>query len=74
MTNHELLMTAMRQSAVDLNCDAGDFLREENRIVYSVQREGYRKYLELPFACNLVSYGNNIVASISPEAEGVVKA
>ena len=31
-----------------------------------------RKYLPLPFACDLVSYGSNIVAQTAPELEEVV--
>lgn len=73
MTNQEILNIAMRQSAIDLNCEAGDFLLKENKIVYSEPSSGARKYLELPFGCNLVSYGNNIVASVSREAEEAVK-
>ena len=73
MTNQEMLRIAMEQSAVDLNCEAADFLAVENRVVLSRVREGARKYLELPFACNLVSYGGNIVASVAPEYAELVK-
>ena len=64
MTNKDILNIAMKQSAIDLNCGAEDFLSEENKVVYSKPNSGARKYLELPFDCNLVSYGNNIVASV----------
>ena len=73
MTNQEMLRVAMEQSAVDLNCEAADFLAAENRVVLSRAQEGARKYLELPFACNLVCYGNNIVASVAPEYAELVK-
>lgn len=73
MTNQEILRTAMAQSAVDLNCEAADFLAPENRVVLSRRREGARRYLELPFSCDLVSYGSNIVASVQPEYEGLVR-
>ncbi len=33
-----------------------------------------RKYLPLPFACDMVSYGNNIVAQTSEELAGPVAA
>lgn len=33
-----------------------------------------RKYLSLPFDCNLVSYGNNIVASAREDLADVVRA
>ena len=74
MTNQEILNVALQQSAVDLNCEAGDFLREENKIVYSAAREGARAYLKLPFECQLVSYGNNVVASVLPEYEAMTRA
>lgn len=67
MTNQEILQTALRQSAVDLCCCAEDFLAQENKIVLSEKHPQARKYLELPFSCNLVSYGNNIVASVQEE-------
>lgn len=73
MTNYEILEIAMRQSAVDLCCQAEDFLRSENVIVNSHSSEGARRYLTLPFSCQLVSYGNNVVASVSPEFYDITK-
>ena len=67
MTNQEILKIAMAQSAVDLSADARDFEKSENVIVMSQERDGARRYLKLPFSCQLVSYGNNVVASVSPE-------
>lgn len=73
-TNHEIVQIAMRQSAIDANCQPEDFCKEENVIVPSVTNEHARKYLELPLACNLISYGNNIVASINEEFREIVAA
>lgn len=73
MTNQELFTVAMQQSAIDLNCKADDFLQKENRIVISKKNEAARRYLELPFVCNLVSYGNNVVASVQKEYEELVR-
>ena len=67
LTNHEILKIAMRQSAVDLSAKADDFEKSENVIVTSLENDGARRYLKLPFSCQLVSYGNNIVASVSEE-------
>lgn len=64
MTNQEILKIAMEQSAIDLNCSSANFTSCENKIVYSKAHPDARKYLVLPFACNLVSYGNNIVGSV----------
>ena len=64
MTDQEILETALRQSAVDANCRPEDFLRKENVVVLSRQDPAARRYLELPFACDLISYGNNVVASV----------
>lgn len=73
MTNEEILRTAMRQSSVDLGCVSEDFLRKENQVVISNKDNRARKYLELPFDCNLVSYGNNIVASVREDIIDIVK-
>ena len=67
MTNSEIIKIAMQQSAVDSNCNMEDFKKLENKIVISGQNTNARKYLELPFYCDLTSYGNNIVASVSEE-------
>ena len=67
MTNQEILKIAMAQSAQDLCAEVSDFEKSENVIVFSHQNEQARRYLKLPFSCQLVSYGNNVVASVSPE-------
>lgn len=67
MTNREILQIAMEQSARDLNCKAEDFIRQENVIVQSHIGPEARRYYKEPVPCNLVSYGNNIVASIKEE-------
>ena len=67
MTNKEILKTAMEQSALDLCANASDFEKSENVVVISKENDSARKYLKLPFSCQLVSYGNNVVASVSPE-------
>ncbi len=67
MTNREILKIAMAQSAMDLCAMPDDFEKHENVVVTSYENEGARRYLKLPFSCQLVSYGNNVVASVSPE-------
>jgi GNAT superfamily N-acetyltransferase len=67
MTNQEILKIAMAQSAIDLCAAPADFEKNENVIVTSRESEGARRYLKLPFSCQLVSYGNNVVASVLPE-------
>jgi hypothetical protein len=66
-TNDQIFRIALEQSAADLSARREDFLKGENVIVTSRADDNARKYLELPFLCQLVSYGNNIVASVSPE-------
>lgn len=73
MTNEEILQIAMVQSAYDCNCEPEDFLKEANVVTRSVCSDLARKYLPLPFSCDLVSYGNNIVAQTSEELEEVVR-
>ena len=74
MTNEYMLETAMRQSAIDLGCDAGDFTSSKPKAVISKANENARKYLELPFYCQLVSYGSNVVASVDEEIKQDVEA
>lgn len=72
MTNKDVLRAALEQSARDSNCRAEDFLRAANVVVDSAASPGARKYLALPFSCDLTSYGENIVASVSPELREIV--
>lgn len=74
MTNKEIQVIAMQQSAVDMNCNRDDYTKSENVVVISEANPDCRKYLELPFYCDLVSYGNNIVASVHPEIREAVEA
>ncbi len=67
MTNQEILRIAMEQSAIDMGCEGKDFLSDENKVVLSRTHENARRYLTLPFSLDMVSYGNNIVASCSEE-------
>ena len=73
MTNQDIWRIALQQSAYDCNCRPEDFLKEENVFTYSVTNPHARKYLPLPFACDLVSYGNNIVAQTSEALEETVR-
>lgn len=73
MTNHELLKIAMQQSAYDCNCKTEDFVRDTNVVVISKAHPKARTYLELPLECDLVSYGNNIVAQVSNELSEIVR-
>lgn len=71
MTKADILRIAAAQSAIDCGCSADDFFSGGNRVVISRPHPDARKYLTLPFALNLVSYGRGIVASVSPEFEAV---
>lgn len=73
MTNREILDIALRQSAIDLNCQVEDFFCGEPKLVRSKPHPEARRYLKLPFDCNLVFYGGNIVASVSEAAEPLVR-
>lgn len=72
MTNQQMIEIAMKQSAVDSNCHWQDFKGQENKVVISQEDPQARKYLELPFLCDLTSYGSNIVASVSAELAEIV--
>lgn len=64
MTNQEILKIAMEQTAIDSNCSVEDLTSKENVVVLSKPNKSARAYLNLPFFCDLVSYGSNIVASV----------
>ena len=64
-TNGMIRGVAMAQSAVDMNCRPEDFLRPDNVLTISRPHPGARKYLSLPHVCDLVTYGDNIVATVS---------
>lgn len=72
MTNQDIRRIALRQSAVDLGCRPEDFSAGRPVIVHSQPSSGARRYLSLPFFCQLVSYGGNVVASLDPRMEGFV--
>lgn len=73
MTNKDIMNIAMHQSAYDLNANASDFLQDTN--VFAVAGIGplARKYYKEPIACNLVSYGNNIVVSVKEEFKEIIE-
>ena len=71
--NNKIFETALAQSAIDCGCSAEDFLSAENKIFISKKDERARAYLPLPFECDLVSYGYNIVAQASERTFDDVK-
>ncbi len=73
MTNKDILQIAMEQSALDINCKTSDFFCDHHIIVRSGVKEGARKYYKEPIPCNLVSYGNNIVASVQDAYREIVE-
>lgn len=73
MTNKEIMNIALRQSAYDCNCNPEDFLSDKNLITVSRKHKCARKYLQLPLECNMVSYGNNIVAQTSERLTHIVE-
>ncbi|MCI6137261.1 MAG: GNAT family N-acetyltransferase, partial [Oscillospiraceae bacterium] len=73
MNNSQIISTAMAQSATDLGCAPEDFIKAKNIIVESTTDPNARKYLKLPFICDLVSYGNNIVASVDMKYKDIVE-
>lgn len=73
MTNKEIWEIALQQSAYDCNCSPEDFLAEKGKVTLSQAHPKARKYLPLPFACDLVSYGNCVVAQCSGELADTVR-
>lgn len=72
MTNKEILNIALQQSAYDCNCRPEDFMKDTNVVVLSKKHPKARCYLPLPLECDLVSYGNNIVAQVSKRVNEAV--
>ena len=74
MTNQQIMQIAFQQSAIDCNCAPSDFLKSENIVTRSVPNTKARKYLPLPFECDIVSYGSNAVAQTSQRLEDPIRA
>ena len=73
MTNEEIWNIALEQSARDCNCRAEDFLSDKGKVVRSEANPHARKYLPLPFECDMVSYGSCVVAQTSERVETAVR-
>lgn len=63
----------MKQSAFDFNCNIFDFLDDRNVIVDYRLNKYAKKYYSEPISCSLVSYGNNIVASVKHIYRDIIK-
>ena len=72
MTNKEILEIALQQSSYDCNCEADAFMSEQNFVTISKKNAKARRYVPLPLECDLVSYGNNIVAQVSERTKSAV--
>ena len=62
----------VEQSAEDINCKTEDFLKNQNVIVPFRLGKKARKYLKEPIIANFVSYGNNVVASVTEDVREIV--
>ena len=72
MDNEQILRIALEQSARDLNCAPDDFLGSEPVFTSSAVGPQARRYYAAPIACNLASYGNNVVAAVQDEYRAIV--
>ena len=73
MDDRQIWRIALEQSAIDSSCQPEDFLAGEPRVVRSKPDPKARAYLDLPFGCDLTSYGSNVVASVGPAAEAAAR-
>jgi GNAT superfamily N-acetyltransferase len=62
MINKQIWEIALKQSAIDYGCAPDDFLAEQGKVFISRAHPRARKYLPLPFAFDMTSYGNCIIA------------
>lgn len=67
MTNEEMLLVAMKQSARDIGCSPGDFCVKKNVVVPYRPGNQMKKCISQPFSGALVSYGNNVVAAATDD-------
>lgn len=73
MTNEDIMQIALRQSAIDCNCNPEDFLDDKCVVTISKANPKARKYIPLPLRCDLVSYGSNVVAQTSADLAELVR-
>ncbi len=73
LDNKRIRELAMAQSAVDIGCKPEDFLKNEPVVVDAHIGEGAHVYYKEPVTCNLVSFGNNVVASVKPEFREMIE-
>jgi len=73
VTNADIVRIAMEQHAIDSNCSPDDFTRTDSVVDISKPNENARRYLNLPFFCDLTTYGGNIVASVDGRVYDFVK-
>lgn len=73
MTNEQIWKIALKQSAYDCGCAPGDFLSGKNIVTVSKQHPKARKYLPLPFECDMVTYGSGIIAQTSERLAAAVR-
>ncbi len=74
MTNQEMLQVAMQQSALDIGCNAVDFLTCINKVVPLYIGENAKKYYcSNSIACNFVSFGNNVVVATKNEVRDTIQ-
>lgn len=63
----------MEQSARDCGCEPADFEKSENVIVpFRGLSSDAKIYYREPIACNFVSYGSNLVASVREDCRAIV--
>ena len=65
MTNKDIFDIALLQSSYDLSCTPDDLANGSRTVVISRKNDKARRYLTLPFICNIVTYGRGVVASVS---------
>ena len=74
LTRKQIWRAAMEQSALDLNCAPEDFEKAEPVLAPGGLGPRAKRYYEAPIACNFVSYGGNIVASVLEEYRDIAAA
>ena len=73
MTKEEIFSITREQLAVELNCEAADFLKDENIVTDAVCHEKRRKFQEEPFFLQMATFGNNAVISADKKMHAWLK-
>lgn len=72
MKNSDIIQTALKQLAIDLNCKPEDFLGSQNKVVLNELLVGRRRYFTKPRFCHMACFGNAAIAAVDESIQDFV--